>query len=411
MNRETEMTTVDDQKGRGWLGMPIWAQTLLPLVLLALLLAVFAFGNPLALFTADLPPVEDLTVQRVRVVEDGFEVVVVNGGPDPVKVSQVLVDEAYWSYEPRPSNRIPSLSTATFHIPYPWVYGEAHAIKLITETGVTFETEVELAVPTPVPDGRTFIAYGLLGIYVGIIPVALGMLWYPAMRRADRKWLGAILALTVGLLVFLFLDTLLEGLEVAEQLPSYLQGVALVLFAALLTWMLLLAIGSKRGRRQGVYLAALIALGIGLHNLGEGLAIGTAFALGEVALGSFLVIGFTLHNVTEGVGIAAPLVPQLGEGDGEQAGPGLMTFVWLTLLAGAPAILGTWIGGFAYSPLLAALFLGIGVGAIWQVIADVSVLLRGYARQRDESPFTWLNVVAFTAGIAIMYLTAFLVAA
>lgn len=405
------MTTVEKQGSRGLFGLPTWAETLLPLVLLALLLSVFAFTNPLALFTADLPPVENLTVQQVRVVDDGFEMVVVNGGPDPVKVSQVLVDEAYWSYEADPSNRIPSLGRATFKINYPWVYGEAHAIKLITETGITFEHDVELAVPTPVPDGRTFAAYGLLGIYVGIIPVALGMLWYPAMRRADRKWLGAILALTLGLLVFLFLDTLLEGLEVAEQLPSFLQGVALVLFAGLLTWMLLLAIGSRQGRRQGVYLAALIALGIGFHNLGEGLAIGTAFALGEVALGSFLVIGFTLHNVTEGVGIAAPLVPQLAEGEAERKGPGLMTFVWLTLLAGAPAILGTWIGGFAYSPLLAALFLGIGTGAIWQVIADVGVLLRGYAQQRDESPFTWLNVGAFTLGLGIMYLTAFLVAA
>ncbi|MDX1600195.1 MAG: hypothetical protein R3191_01635 [Anaerolineales bacterium] len=405
------MTTVQDQEARGLFGLPIWFQTLLPLVLLGLMLSVFAFTNPLALFTAELPPIENLTIQQVRVVDDGFEMVVVNGGPEPVKVSQVLVDEAYWSFEPDPSNRIPPLGTATFKINYPWVYGEAHALKLITETGITFEEHVEPVVPTPEPDGRTFAAYGLLGIYVGVIPVALGMLWYPAMRRADRKWLSAILALTLGLLVFLFLDTLLEALEVAATLPSFLQGVALVLLAGLLTWMLLLAIGAREGRRQGVYLAALIALGIGFHNLGEGLAIGTAFALGEAALGSFLVIGFTLHNVTEGVGIAAPLVPELSEGESQREAPSLWTFVWLTLLAGAPAILGAWIGGFAYSPLLAALFLGIGTGAIWQVIADVGVLLKGYAEQRNQSPFTWLNVGAFTAGLAIMYLTAFLVAA
>ncbi len=411
MSAEAEMTSAETQPQRGLFGLPTWAEMLLPLVLLALLLSVFAFGNPLALFVAELPPVEDLSVQQVRVVDDGFRMEVVNGGPDPVRVAQVLVDEAYWTFEAQPSNRIPPLGRATFHVPYPWVYGEAHALKLITETGVTFEADVELAVPTPQPDARTFAAYGLLGIYVGIIPVALGMMWYPAMRRADRKWLGAILALTLGLLVFLFIDTLLEGLEVAETLPGFLEGIALVLFAGLLTWMVLLAIGARRGRREGLYLAGLIALGIGLHNLGEGLAIGTAFSLGEVALGSFLVIGFTLHNVTEGVGIAAPLVPRLNAEEEERQAPGLMTFVWLALLAGAPAILGAWIGGFAFSPVLAALFLGIGTGAIWQVIADVAVLLRRYAEQRGESAFTWLNVGAFALGLAIMYFTAFLVAA
>ncbi len=113
--------------------------------------------------------------------------------------------------------------------------------------------------------------------------------------------------------------------------------------------------------------ATLIALGIGLHNLGEGLAIGAAFATGAAALGSFLVVGFTLHNITEGDGIAAPLLR------GEM--PGLLTFFGLAVLAGSPAILGTWIGSLAFSPFLAALFLSLGAGAILQVIWEVSKLL------------------------------------
>jgi zinc transporter ZupT len=390
--------------------VPLWLSVSLPLVLLALMLAFFALGDPLALFRGDLPPVENLTIERVRVVEHGFEVTVFNGGPEPVEVPQVLVDDAYWEFEAEPSTTIATLSSATFHISYPWVAGEAHEIVLISSTGATFDTEVELAVETPTPGLREFLAYGLIGIYVGVIPVVLGMLWFPAMRRSGRRWLGAVLALTMGLLVFLLIDTLLEAFEVAAVLPDVFQGVAMVLFAALLTWLALLAIGSRRQSQGGLYLATLIAVGIGLHNLGEGLAIGAAFALGEAALGSFLVIGFTLHNVTEGIGIAAPLLPDFREDEDSQTPVKLRHFAGLALLAGAPAIAGAWIGGFAYSPVLAALFLGIGTGAIWQVIVEVWRLLQRYA-QRDQQPaVSWLNVGGFLLGLAIMYFTAFLVA-
>ena len=401
--------------------IPLWVSALLPLVALALLLSVFAFGNPLALFTADLPPIEDLTFEQVRVVEDGFEVTLINSGPDPVTVAQVLVDEAYWNYTIDPSHTIPRLGRAELHIPYPWVETEPHEIVIITDTGVTFAGGVELATLTPTAGLSEFLAYGLLGIYVGIIPVALGMLWYPAMRRLGQRWMGAILALTLGLLVFLLIDTLLEAFEIAAMLPDVFQGVALVVFSALLTWLALLAVRSrggglsKLGLTPGLVVAILIALGIGLHNLGEGLAIGAAFALGEAALGSFLVIGFTLHNVTEGIAIAAPLVPGALSEDYDATeeqpskAPGFWTFAGLALLAGAPAILGAWIGGFAFNPVLTAVFLGIGVGAIWQVIVEVGEFLRRNADRKDQPVVTWPNVGGFLLGLGIMYLTAFLV--
>ena len=383
-----------------------------------------------SLFTANLPPIEDLNFERIRVREDGFEVTLVNGGPDPVTVAQVLVDDAYWQYQISPSNIIPRLGRASLEIPYPWVENEPHEIVILTNTGVTFSGEVPLATITPTPGLQEFLAYGLLGVYVGIIPVGLGMLFYPALRKMGRKWLGVLLALTVGLLVFLFVDTLLEAFEVANLLPGVFQGIPLVLFAALLTWLVLLAIGAQRKKtsgsdpsKQAIYLASMIALGIGLHNLGEGLAIGVAFSIGEAALGSFLVIGFMLHNITEGVGIVAPLVPGKNKSDQgvesstspeiqtseRSKGPRLATFVGLMLLAGAPAILGSWIGGFAFSPFYAVLFLGIGLGAIWQVIVEVVSLLRTYAEREGTPLFSWMNLGGFLVGLAIMYLTAFLV--
>ena len=193
---------------------------LLPIAALGLMLSLFAYGDPLSLFKADLPPIEALSFERVRVTDHGFEVTLVNGGPDPVTAAQVMVDDAYWEHTIQPSRRIPRLGRATLAIPYPWVEGELHVIKLITNTGFTVETEIPVAIETPTPGLQEFMAYGLLGVYVGIIPVALGMLWFPTLRRLKREWLGAILALTIGLLVFLLIDTLLE----AWKLTGHFEG-------------------------------------------------------------------------------------------------------------------------------------------------------------------------------------------
>ncbi|MBK5108614.1 MAG: hypothetical protein JJE12_10795, partial [Anaerolineales bacterium] len=174
----------------------LWFWILVPVLAIGLMLAFFVFGNPLSVFTANLPPIEDLTIERVRVLDGGFDVSLVNGGPDPVTVAQILVDDAYWSHEITPSATIPRLGRAKIEIPYPWVETEPHEIVLITSTGVTFAAEVPVAVITPTPGLQEFLAYGLLGIYVGIIPVALGMLFFPAMKLMGRKWLGGLLALT-----------------------------------------------------------------------------------------------------------------------------------------------------------------------------------------------------------------------
>ncbi|MGA9531806.1 MAG: hypothetical protein WBR18_03740 [Anaerolineales bacterium] len=401
--------TPTEAHSEGRSGLPTWAAALLPVLALALLLSVFTFTDPLALFKANVPPTETLNIERVQVTDDGFQLTVFNGGPQPVDIAQVLVDDAYWNYTIEPDQRIPTLGRARLHVEYPWVAGEAHELRLLTSSGATFSADVELAVAAPPAGLRQFLAYGLLGIYVGILPVALGMLWFPAMRKAGRKWMGAVLALTLGLLVFLLIDTVLEALDISADLPGVFQGQAMVLFAALLTWLLLLAVGNRQSAQQGVTLSTMIALGIGIHNLGEGLAIGAAFSLGEAALGSFLVIGFTLHNITEGIGIAAPLLPQLREDDGAVVPP-LTAFLGLALLAGAPAIAGAWIGGFAFSPVLSALFLGIGAGAIWQVIVEVWRLLRRYAEREGTPAVSWANLAGFVLGLAVMYFTAFLVA-
>ena len=386
---------------------PLWLISIGPLVLLAALVLLFINTNPIQIVTTDLPPTENLTIQRITLPEYGvIRLQVINAGPDPVKIAQVLVDDAYWQFDISPDTSLNRLQSATIIVNYPWVVTEPHEIVLVTSSGATFSGEIELAIETPRSDASQIMGYALIGVYVGIIPVGLGLLWLPAMRQLGRKGMGFVLSLTVGLLVFLFSDTLLEAFEVAESLPAVYQGIPLTLFVAVLTWFAISSVGNRQGvsdrespdgRR---FVALLIAIGIGFHNLGEGLVVGAAFALGEAALGSFLVIGFILHNITEGVGIAAPVA---------QDKLPAKWFFWMLMIAGSPAVLGTLIGGFAFSPLLAVIFLGIGVGAILQVIVEVGQLLRRSAERNNEFLISWTNIIGFTLGIAIMYLTAFLV--
>jgi ZIP family zinc transporter len=391
--------TKSKRRGGGWVILG-----LLPLLGVGVLLALIVL-NGAGIEREDVPPGEDLTVQRVALpTENEIVVHVTNGGPDPVTIRQVSVNEALWAFEMEPDATIPRLGSAEITIPYTWVEGEAYGIGLITETGTTFEAEVPLAVLTPGFTAESFWRYALIGFYVGVIPVSLGLLWYPFLRRLGAAGMNFVLALTVGLLVFLVLDTLLDAVEIAGELPGAFSGVPLVLSLTLLT--LLGLMGTERLLRRGrgepsrLSTSYRIALGIGLHNLGEGLAIGAAFALGEVGLGVFLVIGFTLHNITEGVGIAAPILKER---------PRLAHFAGLALLGGGPAILGTWIAGFAYSPLASAIFLAIGAGAILQVIYEVTrLLLKDFSREKIPA-LSATNLGGLTAGIAIMYATALLV--
>src|SRR5215217_2742893 len=389
------------RKGRG----PGWVLLgLLPLLGLGVLLA-FIVLNGAGIEWKGVPPVEDLTVTRVALpTEYEFVVYVRNGGPDPVTIQQVSVNEALWDFNVEPDATIPSLGSAKITIPYSWVEGEAYGIGMISSTGVTFDAEVPVAVLTPGLSADTFWRYALIGFYVGVVPVSLGLLWYPFLRRLGTAGVNAILALTIGLLVWLVTDTLLEAVELAGRLPGAFSGVPLVLMVALLTLLALLGAERlfRRGREEASRLSTSyrIALGIGLHNLGEGLAIGAAFALGEAALGTFLVVGFTLHNITEGVGIAAPILEER---------PHLAHFAGLALLGGGPAVLGTWIGGFAYSNLASALLLAVGAGAILQVIYEVTRLLLNDSARSKTPALSAPNLGGFTAGVAIMYATALLV--
>jgi zinc transporter, ZIP family len=385
--------------------MPLWLAGLVPLALITALVAGFLILNPIA-GLREVPPVEAIAIERTVFGEDGIELHVRNDGPDPVRIAQVLVNDAYRDFVVS-DPELGRLESATIELDYPWDPGLPLTFGLVTSTGVVIEHEVEAAALTPAPDAETLWIYALLGLYIGLIPVSIGLLWWPALRRVDAGWLAFFLAFTVGLLAFLLVDTTVEGVELASEAPAVLNGLGLFSLGALgaVVGLVVLerALGSRREDRSsqarplgGLLLAYLVAAGIGLHNLGEGLAVGAALAAGEAALGTFLVVGFAVHNTTEGLAIVAPL------GSSHQR-PALWHFVALGALAGLPAVLGAWAGGFAFSPATAALAFGVAAGAIAQVIWQIA---RGMARSRGLS--SGFGAAGLMVGFLLMYVTGLL---
>jgi zinc transporter ZupT len=388
----------------------VWILAVIPLALLAVLLLVLMRTGPLGVVQPEgAPPVERLVIERAVLAADGIRLSVLNDGPDAVTIAQVTVDDAYWAFTAAEGRtELGHLGRTRLDIPYPWVQGEAHFVKVITSTGTVFEHEIAVAVETPKVETRQILAFALIGLYVGVIPVALGLMWFPLVKRLGSTGLDALLALTLGLLLFLLIDTTHEGVSSASALPESYQGLAVFAAAALGAYLSLEAFGSwlkarrSAGARRGssgAVLALLIATGIGLHNFGEGLAIGAAFALGEAALGTLLVIGFMLHNTTEGLAIVAPLAKDR---------PSLRQLAWLGFLGGAPTIVGAWVGGLVYSPVLAVSFLGLGAGAIAQVLLQIGRQMAGTESigRRFSSPPV---LSGLAAGFLIMLVTGMLV--
>ena len=384
--------------------IPVWVAGLVPLAVIGILIGLFLAFNPIGSLR-DVPPVEAIAIERTVFAKDAIELKLRNDGPDPVTIAQVQVNESYWDFSVG-DETLGRLESTEMSIPYPWDEGLPIRVVLVTSTGALIAHDVEVAALTPEPDASTLGVYALLGVYIGVVPIAVGLLWFSALRRTSKKWLDFFLAFTIGLLVFLLVDTVAEGIELSSETPAALDGLSLFAIGALGAVVALVTLQQALLRRgasgkegaAALSLAYLVAAGIGLHNLGEGLAVGAALAVGEVALGTFLVVGFALHNTTEGIAIVAPL------GSLKQR-PSLGHFLALGALAGVPTIAGAWIGGFAFSPAWASLAFGIAAGAIGQVVWQISVSM---SKQREVAT-TW-NGLGFITGLLFMYATGLLTA-
>ena len=405
-------------------------------------------------------PLPEVTIEKVEFHENQVVAFIRNTGPEQVTISQADINDRIQSAAIEPSQVLARLSEAKVIIPFFWNTAEPYEVGITTSDGTRFSKVIEAAAPAPIPNVNQFSVFAMLGVFVGVIPVLIGLAWYPFMRKITRNQYNFFLSLTAGLLVFLGIDAFLESNEVAaNNLAATFNGQLLIPVIIITTFLGLFYLSeyfSKRAESKLSYeyekeknearyhtaqnnslvssdksisktrlestpltnplsndtidltqqerederkekekeeqltrfvdkreiikpltLSLMVAIGIGLHNFGEGLAIGAAVLLGEIALSTFLIIGFTIHNTTEGLAIVAPLA--------KTGRLMIRRLIAMGLIAGVPTILGTWIGGFVYSPLASIIFLSVGAGAIFQVVYALAVWMSKSLRQSNKT--------------------------
>jgi ZIP family zinc transporter len=371
----------------------LWA--FLPLVALVAVIALFgATGSSvLDLLGRTPPPADAFDIRRVEFHPGEIKIRVTNPQADELTIALVTVDDAIVPFEVDGSRTLDRLRSRTITVQHDWVEDEPIAVGITSSTGIQTTHEIAAAVETTGASAKSFLGFGIIGFFVGVVPVALGLLWLPSLRRARPEWLAAFMALTAGLLTFLAVEALSEAFELQGALPSAFGGAGIVLLGFALSYLTLTFLSHALAA-----LATLVAIGIGLHNFGEGLAIGSSFAFGELALGTFLIVGFMVHNVTEGLGIATAATEERRVSAGRLA--------LLALVAGAPAILGAWTGGFVRSDVIGVIFFAAAAGAAFEVVVEVVRYLRTRAPNGLTSGYV---LGGFLAGIAVMYATGLLV--
>ena len=369
-----------------------------PIVLLAILIA-FLLG-PASTFLQFGIVLPDISIEKVEFTENEIRATVRNTGPIDVNVVVADVNDRIQPAAIEPDSHLKRFETGLVRIPYDWNEGQPYAIGITIDDGTRFEKQIDAASASLEPNAELFGFLGIIGLLIGVVPIMIGLLWYPFIKKLGKNAFNFFLSFTIGLLLFLGLDAIEEAFEISnDHLAPIFNGELLIATVVILSFLGLYGIGNLLIKRtefsklsKGLAISLMVAIGIGLHNLGEGLAVGAAIALGQVALSTFLIIGFAIHNTTEGLAIAAPLA-RTNSFVGKMIGFGM--------IAGVPAIFGTWIGGFSFSPFFTIIFLSIGAGAIFQVVLSIFQFIK------DESDsFSNISIISgIGAGLTLMYLT------
>jgi zinc transporter ZupT len=418
---------------------------LIPIVVLSGMI-VFLFGPGQLLLMKSGNSLPEITIERIEFQDGKIVALLRNTGPTVITVAQADINDRIQPAAIEPSKNLSRLAVAKVIIPFSWNRGEPYEVGITTSDGIRFKKSVEAAALAPTPNVEQVSFFTIIGTYVGILPVLIGLLWLPFIKRLSRSKYIFFLSLTTGLLVFLGIDALVEGNKIAaENIAGVFNGQMLIAMVTIVSFLALLYVSGKLVERANTMkkkksetflqpssvsmsystpkqqqqqfsnpftIALMISIGIGLHNLGEGLAIGAAVLLGKIALSTFLIVGFTLHNTTEGLAIVAPMA----RGDKVTK----RKLLGMGIIAGAPAIAGAWIGGFLYSPIAAIVFLSIGAGAIFQVVFSIISWITdsnnntsgGSVQGEERKKKTWLNtslIAGFIVGMLIMYVTSLLV--
>ena len=370
-----------------------------PLILLAIVIA-FLLGPGTNFFEFGLV-LPEIHIEQIDFIDGEIQVIVRNTGPLDVNITVADVNDRIQPAAIEPDNHLTKFETALVRIPYDWNEGQPYSIGLTTDDGTRFEKSVDAATLRLEANAELIGYLGLIGFLIGIVPIMIGLLWFSFIQKLGTSRYQFFLAFTVGLLLFLAFDAIEEAIEISQNhLSDIFNGQLLIMTVTILSFLILFSIGNSLIKKaqfskisKPLVISLMISIGIGFHNFGEGLAVGAAIALGQAALSTFLIVGFAIHNTTEGFAIAAPMARTKSM---------VLRLVCLGLVAGTPAIFGTWIGGFSYSPFATVIFLAIGAGAIFQVI--VSIIQ--YMREENQNTISNASIISgIGLGLFVMYLT------
>ena len=373
-----------------------------PIILLAIVIA-FLLG-PASTFLQFGVVLPEVSIEKVEFVKNEIQATVRNTGPIDVNVVVADVNDRIQPAAIEPDSSLKRFETALVRIPFDWNEAQPYEIGITINDGTRFTTQVDAAFASLEPNVDLFVFLGMIGFLIGVVPIMIGLLWYPFIKKLGKNAFNFFLAFTMGLLIFLGIDAILEASEISDNhLSTIFNGELLIATVVILSFLSLYGVGQKLIKAnnlstlsKGLVISLMIAIGIGLHNLGEGLAVGAAIALGEVALSTFLIIGFAIHNTTEGLAIAAPLTNSKAK---------IAKMIGLGLIAGTPAIFGCWIGGFSFSPFFTLIFLAIGAGAIFQVVISIFQ----YMREKSDLLSSTSLFTGISAGLIVMYLTSVII--
>ena len=373
-----------------------------PIVLLAIMIA-FLLG-PASTFLQFGVVLPEVSIEKIEFTGNEIQATVRNTGPVHVNVVLADVNDRIQPAAIEPDTSLERFETALVRIPFDWNEGQPYEIGVTINDGTRFAKGIDAAFPALEPNVDLFVFLGMIGFLIGVVPIMIGLLWYPFIKKLGKNTFNFFLAFTMGLLVFLGIDAVIEANEISENhLSSIFNGELLIATVVILSFLALYGIGKQLTKKtefsklsQGLAISLMIAIGIGFHNLGEGLAVGAAIALGEVALSTFLIIGFATHNTTEGLAIAAPLTKSKAK---------IFKMIGLGLIAGVPAIFGCWVGGFSFSPLFTLIFLAIGAGAIFQVVLSIFQ----YMNEKSDILSNASLFAGVSGGLIVMYLTSVII--